>query len=136
MVLNPLPLEKVAILSFPPGLQSISDFVLYSLPFPVINFLWDLGWITDKGFIGSKKNVQVKANFKIQTKQQKQRLTAVSAGQSKSYSVYNKCEDIFFPEPFYFVTIFCQSHSKTNKNGNKHLSLNILKALIFIYSLN
>ena len=33
--------------------------------------------------------------------------TAVSAGhQSKSCSLYNKCEDIFFLEPFYFVTIF------------------------------
>ena len=32
---------------------------------------------------------------------------AVSAGhQSKSCSVYKKCEDIFFLEPFYFVTIF------------------------------
>ena len=33
--------------------------------------------------------------------------TAVSAGhQSKSCSVYKKCEDIFFLEPFYFVTFF------------------------------
>ena len=86
--------------------------------------------------------------------------TAVSAGhQSKSCSVYKKCEDIFFLEPFYFVTIFLprsflkiseghlqknfevENHLnppktakslKTTKKGSEHASLDILKALILI----
>ena len=33
-------------------------------------------------------------------------VTAVSAKQNKSGSVYKKCEDIFSLEPFYFVTNF------------------------------
>ena len=90
----------------------------------------------------------------------KSRDTAVSAGhQSKSCSVYKKCEDIFFLEPFYFVTIFfakvisediwgspakkfwgwkppkppkTAKSLKTTKKGSEHESLDILKALILI----
>ena len=70
-----------------------------------------------------------------------------------------KCEDIFFLEPFYFVTIFLprsflkiseghlqntfevenhlnppkqQNHKKTKKKGSEHASLDILKASILI----
>ena len=57
--------------------------------------------------------------------------TAVSAGhQSKSCSVYKKCEDIFFLEPFYFVTIFLprsflkisEGHLQKNFEVENHLN--------------
>ena len=57
--------------------------------------------------------------------------TAVSAGhQSKSCSVYKKCEDIFFLEPFYFVTIFLprsflkisECHLQENFEVENHLN--------------
>ena len=48
-------------------------------------------------------------------------LTAVSAGhQSKSCSVYEKCEDIFFPEIFFLeLNMFYKKSSETVKTLRK-----------------